>query len=93
MKKSCLMDQTLQLPPIGTPVVIDDEADGTGHPGVVSGHGQNTRAGALVDPSTPLVPVVLVTLDQGVMLSDNEGQQRCFVQVIAVHPDNLADWQ
>ena len=60
----------------------------------MSGHGQTTRAGSIIDPSTPLVPVVLVTLDQGVMLSGpHDGKQRCFVQVIAVHPDNLADWQ
>lgn len=91
MKKACLLDQTLQLPPIGTPVVVhDDEQEGTGHLGVVSGHGQSTRAGSIVDPSTPLVPVVLVTLTKGVYL---HGEQRCFVQVIAVHPDNLADWQ
>lgn len=98
MKKACLLDQTLQLPPIGTRVAIhDDEEPGTPHPGTVCGHGTATRAGANVASSTPLVPTVLVQLDRGVYLVGNGARvtipeaerQRCYVQVIAVHPDNL----
>lgn len=98
MKKACLLDQTLQLPPIGTRVGIhDDEEAGYPHPGTVCGHGQATRAGAMVDPSTPLVPIVLVALDQGVYLDVGQQpsthRQRCYVNVIAVHPDNLITLQ
>lgn len=90
MRKACLLDQSLQLPPVGTRVAIhDDEERGLPHPGTVCGHGHSTVAGSMVAPDTPLVPVVLVAVDQGVLLSTNANVQRCHVTVLAVHPDNL----
>lgn len=87
MKKSCTLDQTLQLPPIATRVLVDDDNEpGNPHPGIVCGYGHGTLAGSMVDPTTPLVPLVLVKLDRGVYLP---GGQRCFISVIPVHPDNL----
>lgn len=90
MKKACLLDQTVQFPPVGTRVAIhDDEELGLPHPGTVCGHGQATAAGSNVNPSTPLVPVVLVQVDDGMYLPGWPTWQRCHVSVIAVHPDNL----
>lgn len=95
MKKSCQLDQTLELPPIGAKVLIhDDDEIGLPHPGTVCGHGTTTRAGCTIDPTTPLVPTVLVHLDRGEYLDPgaipSQRRQRCHVSVIAVHPDNLA---
>lgn len=90
MKKACQLDQTLTLPPIGARVAIhDDEETGLPHPGTVCGFGTATRAGSTIAGTTPLVPCVLVQLDQGVLLSSNANVQRCHVSVIPVHPDNL----
>lgn len=92
MKKACQLDQTLQLPPIGTRVALVDEVnivDGAGPTGEVAGYGTITAAGSIVHPTTPLVPVVIVRLDKGLYLETEDHQGPVYVQDITVHPDNL----